>query len=184
VGTTPYTRHLPAFYTGLIAHPECEHCPLNGETIVPPEGNPRADIVLVGRDPGEHEEREKRVFVGNSGGLLNLFLERAGIARPDIWITNNTLCRAQAKDYRGKRLSAREVYALAAKFCRPRLLSELRAIDPKVVVPLGQEALVSLIPYAHSITRRRGQVHELDLEQRHRDAARERDHQLARGTQA
>lgn len=180
MGTTAYTQHLPQFHTGLLAYPDCAGCPLEGERIVPPEGNPRADIALVGRDPGEAEEREKRVFIGPSGGLLNYFLEKAELVRQDLWITNAVLCRAQTKilqqpDGTQRKCSPDEVYAIAAKHCRPRLLAELRAVDPKVVVPLGREALIALIPYAHSITKRRGQIHDMDLESRHGEVARELD---------
>lgn len=56
--------------------------------MVPGEGNPAADVWLIGRDPGFEEELAGRPFVGASGHLLNTVLQRAGITRSECYVDN------------------------------------------------------------------------------------------------
>ena len=57
-------------------------------TIVFGEGNPDADLLLIGEAPGKNEDEQGRPFVGRSGALLNKVLEIANMHRTDIYITN------------------------------------------------------------------------------------------------
>lgn len=84
------------FYRGLIVQPECHSCPLNGATKVPPEGLLDATIMIVGEGPGSEEEIQGRPFVGRSGLVLNHLLERQGVAREAVYISNATLCKPRA----------------------------------------------------------------------------------------
>jgi uracil-DNA glycosylase len=48
------------------------------------EGRARAELMLVGEQPGDQEDRQGEPFVGPAGGLLDRVLDEAGIARDDV----------------------------------------------------------------------------------------------------
>jgi uracil-DNA glycosylase len=68
-----------------------------------------------------------------------------GFDRADVWVTNTILCRAEkVKLDNGAMLPKETVKEMAANCCRQRLISELKVVDPVVVVPLGNIALRTL----------------------------------------
>ena len=72
------------------AVPECRACDLwEGATqAVMGEGAAHASLMLVGEQPGDREDIEGHPFVGPAGRVLDEGLERAGIARDEVYITN------------------------------------------------------------------------------------------------
>ena len=68
----------------------CKACPLweTGTQTVFGEGLARAEVMLVGEQPGDREDREGRPFVGPAGRLLDEALEEAGIDRSLAYVTN------------------------------------------------------------------------------------------------
>jgi uracil-DNA glycosylase len=73
----------------ILGHIPCgfEICE-QATNLVPGEGSPTADVVLVGEAPGASEDRTGRPFVGSAGKLLDRLLEEAGLQREDVFITN------------------------------------------------------------------------------------------------
>ena len=71
---------------------QCHECPTLGEDQVPSEGDPNADIMIIGRDPGATEVELRRPFVGPCGEIVNYVLDEAGLDRTDIYITNAVKC--------------------------------------------------------------------------------------------
>lgn len=112
---------------------KCTACPLYGKRqhAVPGVGPETARIVLVGEAPGETEDELGEPFVGKSGRLLDAFLHKAEIPRDSVFITNIIKCRPP----RNREPEPSEVIS-----CQPHLREQLRAIDPDVVVTLGQQA--------------------------------------------
>ena len=92
----PSEGTLDSIHRGTFLRPDCESCPLRYETKVSPEGDLHAHVMLVGEAPGEEEEIQGRPFQGRSGLLLNQLLERLGVDRDTLWISNATLCRPHA----------------------------------------------------------------------------------------
>ncbi len=159
-------------FHGLIYRPACAGCPLQGSKIVPPNGNLNARIAIVGENPGGNEERIGRGFVGRSGKLLDVLLERNGIDRADVWISNASLCcprpaLMQVPQPDGSisevQLDQEQVKLNATRKCRPRLLAELARIRPRVIVPLGRLAFEAVTGEIDNITSRRGGVHTPDF---------------------
>ena len=72
---------------------QCDLCPLNGGTVVPPESNQGARIAVVGEAPGEQEEKQAVPFIGPSGDEVMRALGAAQLRRRDLHITNVLLCR-------------------------------------------------------------------------------------------
>jgi len=68
----------------------CKACPLwkSATQTVFGEGRATAEIMLVGEQPGDQEDRSGHPFVGPAGKLLERALEQAGIDRSDVYVTN------------------------------------------------------------------------------------------------
>jgi DNA polymerase len=112
---------------------KCEKCRLHKRRthVVFGEGNPDADLVLVGEAPGEQEDLSGRPFVGDSGQLLRGLLRRAGLTMKEVYIANVVKCRPP--DNRVPEEDEIEA-------CSPFLHTQLRIIRPQVVVALGNFA--------------------------------------------
>ncbi|MBN1219502.1 MAG: uracil-DNA glycosylase [Anaerolineae bacterium] len=129
---------------------DCARCPLAQQgrsRAVPGEGNPKADIMLIGEGPGFHEDKQGRPFVGASGKFLNELLNEAGYKRQDVFITNVIKCRPpNNRDPEPEELEA----------CKPYLDRQIELINPKVIVTLGRFSMYRFFPGA-SITKIHGQ---------------------------
>ncbi len=138
----------------------CKRCPLhlNRTNAVPGEGNPKARIVFIGEAPGRNEDLQGRPFVGAAGKLLTELLERIGLTREDVFITNVVKCRPpNNRDPKPEEISA----------CLPFLERQLRIIDPDIIVALGRHSALTLLKLAgreeRSIMRIRGKIFSLEL---------------------
>lgn len=151
------------FYRGLVAQPDCTNCPLRGSKIVPPEGNPRAKIAIIGEGPGHQEEMAGAPFQGQSGVLLNNLLLQAGISRSEVWISNTSLCRSKTVEIDGKVVTPDQIVRISAKHCKSRLDSELAIIRPRVIIGLGAQSVRSVYAQNASLKGRRGAIHTIDL---------------------
>jgi DNA polymerase len=119
----------------------CRACPLyKGRTqAVPGEGNLDAEVMLVGEAPGKTEDEQGRPFVGAAGQLLTEALERAGLPRPTVYITNVVKCRPP-----NNRTPTEEEMTSCIKYLR----EEIRLVRPKVIVALGNTAGSALFSLA------------------------------------
>lgn len=128
----------------------CVRCRLSeGRTqVVFGVGDPSSDLVFVGEGPGAEEDRRGEPFVGRSGQLLDRLMgEEMGMDRSRCYIANVVKCRPpDNRDPRPDEISA----------CRPYLEEQIRLIDPKVVVTLGNFASKLLLDTTEGITRLRG----------------------------
>ncbi len=120
---------------------ECQKCPLHlaRRKPVPGEGPADAKIMLIGEAPGFHENVQGRPFVGAAGEFLDELLQKAGLKRSEIFITNVVKCRPPGnRDPEPQELAA----------CEPYLDRQIRAIRPKVIVTLGRFSMAKFIPHA------------------------------------
>ncbi|CAA9433114.1 MAG: Uracil-DNA glycosylase, family 4 [uncultured Rubrobacteraceae bacterium] len=128
--------------------------PCNSRTrVVFGEGPLNAELVIVGEAPGFNEDKEGKPFRGASGMLLDRLLASVGLEREEVYLT--TLLKCRPPDDRSPKPA--EINA-----CRPYLLAQLSAIDPKVVVALGDLASRSLTGRKEAVSRIRGRVIPLD----------------------
>jgi uracil-DNA glycosylase len=130
----------------------CTRCRLHESRtqVVFGQGDPHADLMVVGEAPGFHEDRQGIPFVGPSGQLLNRLLEGIGLRREDVYICNVVKSRPpQNRDPQPDEIAA----------CRPWLDAQIRLVDPKVVVTLGNFAAKTLLETTTGITRLRGQTY-------------------------
>jgi uracil-DNA glycosylase len=125
------------------------------------EGPAKARAMLVGEQPGDREDIEGHPFVGPAGRLLDRALERAGIARADVYITNvvkHFRFRARGKRRIHQRPGREHVQA-----CRPWLDAELEIVKPRVLVCLGAVAAQGLLGSKVRVTKDRGEPIESEL---------------------
>jgi len=105
------------------------------------EGSPRAEIVLVGEQPGHEEDLAGHPFVGPAGRLLDEALSEAGLDRRRLYVTNAVKHFKWTKDKSGgKRRIHDKPNQSEIEACRPWLQEELWLIHPEVVVCLGVTA--------------------------------------------
>lgn len=129
----------------------CVACSLSqGRTqVVFGEGNPEANLMIVGEGPGEDEDLQGRPFVGRSGQLLDRILEAAGIPRSSVYIANIVKCRPPQN-----RVPTPE----EARHCTQLWLNrQIELVRPQIITPLGATALEFFTGEKLSISRVRGQ---------------------------
>ena len=134
----------------LIQSSDCTRCGLcEGRTqVVNTYGNPKARLMFVGEAPGADEDAQGKPFVGRAGQLLTKIIEAIGMKREEVLIGNVNRCRPP-----GNRQPTLEEAAI----CRPFLFREIAAVQPDVIVVLGNTALRNLLETREGISRVRGQ---------------------------
>jgi uracil-DNA glycosylase family protein len=161
---TPFLPPRGAAWDELAAAAqECRGCPLwEGATqAVLGEGSLDARVVLVGEQPGDHEDIEGRPFVGPAGKELDRVLEAAGIDRGEAYVTN-AVKHFKFKE-RGKRRIHDKPNAAELAACRPWLDAEIELLHPKVIVALGATAAQSLLGKSFRVTQQHGELIESPL---------------------
>lgn len=135
---------------------DCRACELwRGTTqAVLGEGPARAALMLVGEQPGDREDIEGHPFVGPAGGVLDRGLERAGIDRSAVYLTN--VVKHFRYKARGKRRIHQRPDRAHVSACRPWLDAELRVVRPRVLVCLGATSAQALLGPQVRIGRDRG----------------------------
>lgn len=131
----------------------CTLCRLaEGRTqVVFGEGDPHADLMVVGEGPGREEDIQGRPFVGRSGQLLDkLLLEEAGLQRRQVYIGNCVKCRPP---------NNRDPLPDEITTCRPYLDQQVELIQPVVVLTLGNFATKTLLATTEGITKLRGRTY-------------------------
>ena len=136
----------------------CRACPLweRATQTVFGAGPSAAEVVFVGEQPGDQEDRQGEPFVGPAGGLLREALGQAGIDESKVYLTNavkHFKWKPQGKRRIHERPNREEILA-----CRMWLEGELAAIKPRVVVALGATAATTLLGSSVRVTKDRGRM--------------------------
>lgn len=118
------------------------------------EGPNSAQIVLIGEQPGDEEDRQGRPFVGPSGKLLDRALVDAGIDRSLVYVTNAV--KHFKFEERGKRRLHKKPNGLEIRACQPWLEAEINLIQPQIIVCLGATAAQSIFGSTYRVTKERG----------------------------
>lgn len=149
----PRRLTLPAL---VSASKKCEGCELFrfATQTVFGEGPATAELVMVGEQPGDQEDRSGKPFVGPAGKLLDRALADAGVDRRHIYVTNAVKHFKFVE--RGKRRIHGKPNGIEISACRPWLEVELAVIQPQLLVCLGATAAQSLMGRDFRITRDRG----------------------------
>jgi uracil-DNA glycosylase len=137
---------------------DCRGCPLwkDATQTVFGAGPKKAELMLVGEQPGDREDIKGEPFVGPAGGILARALEIAGIEPGEVYLTNavkHFKWRA-----RGKRRLHQTPRAGEVEACKPWLEAELEAVKPTVLLALGATAAKALFGPSVRVTRDRGRL--------------------------
>lgn len=127
-----------------------EGCPLKATatTTVFADGNPEADLMIIGEAPGREEDQLGKPFVGESGRLLDRMLASIGLDRSRYYITNVLPWRPP-----GNRTPSDAEIAV----CLPFLERHIELARPRVLLLLGGLPAKTLFARPEGITRLRGQ---------------------------
>jgi len=158
-----YVPEKPTLPRLRDASADCRACPLweTGTQTVFGEGTAGAEVMFVGEQPGDQEDRQGRPFVGPAGRVLDEALAEAGIDRDTTYVTN------AVKHFKWVARGKRRIHAKPAwselAACRPWLEAELAVVKPRVLVCLGATAAQSLLGKQFRVTKQRGEWVESDL---------------------
>ncbi|MFL6370557.1 MAG: uracil-DNA glycosylase family protein, partial [Nitrososphaeraceae archaeon] len=126
----------------------CPLCKLSRtrKNAVPGQGQVSAKIMFIGEAPGKNEDLKGKPFVGAAGRILDQAMEKAGIDRSMVFITNVVKCRPPSNRIpdQDERIA-----------CRPYLQRQISLISPKIICILGNTAYSSILG-VKSITASRG----------------------------
>jgi uracil-DNA glycosylase len=143
----------------------CTDCPLYARATqtVFGEGPATARVMLLGEQPGDHEDREGHVFVGPAGHLLDQALADAGLDREQLYLSN------VVKHFKWKPTPRSDKVRIHAKPNRREVVAcehwwrdELAVVKPRVVGALGAVAAQAVHGSAFKLTAHRGEPIELD----------------------
>lgn len=132
-------RLLDDLAAKIIEQKVCPELASQATQLVMGDGNPGADIVLIGEAPGKNEDLQGKPFVGAAGKFLNEMLAAAGMERSDVYITNIVKYRPP---------NNRDPLPEEKKAFWPYLLRQLEIIDPKVIITLGRHSMEYFLPDA------------------------------------
>ena len=116
------------------------------------DGNPQAQIMLIGEAPGAEEDRQGKPFVGKSGQLLDRMLGAIGLDRTKVYIANTVPWRPP-----GNRTPTPEELAI----CLPFLHRQVELVAPRVILTLGGPAMQTVFNTSIGILKMRGRWSEL-----------------------
>jgi DNA polymerase len=130
----------------------CPLCKLSRsrKNAVPGDGQLSSKIMFIGEAPGKNEDEQGKPFVGAAGMILNQALEKAGIKRAEVFITNVVKCRPP-----NNRLPENDERSI----CRQYLDRQISLIAPKIICILGSTAYSSILG-GKSIIKNRGKIME------------------------
>ncbi|MFT3974984.1 MAG: UdgX family uracil-DNA binding protein [Amaricoccus sp.] len=127
-----------------------------GTRAVLGEGPVGAAVAFVGEQPGDQEDVDGRPFVGPAGQVFDKALEKAGIDRAGVYVTNAVKHFKYVQ--RGKRRLHQSPTAGEVKHYRWWLKSELDLVGPRLVVAMGATAALALAGKAVPVTANRGET--------------------------
>jgi DNA polymerase len=139
---------------------DCRGCDLyrHATQAVFSKGPADAEMVFVGEQPGDVEDRRGEPFVGPAGRLLARAVSDVGMDPDRIYVTNAVKHFKFRTDERGKRRIHQNPSRLEVLACRPWLTAEFAVLEPRVIVALGATAGQALVGPSFRVTRMRGQV--------------------------
>jgi uracil-DNA glycosylase len=156
----PKELSLPALRESAAGCKGCGLWELATQTVFG-EGPDSAQVMFVGEQPGDQEDKVGKPFVGPAGRLLDRALEDAGIDRSTTYMTNAVKhFKWQA---RGKRRIHQKPAWAEITACRPWLEAELAVVQPHVLVLLGAVAAQSLLGREFRVTQNRRKLIESEL---------------------
>jgi len=153
----PSTRSLTKLRSAAAICQACDLWKTATQTVFG-EGPTKAEIMFVGEQPGELEDRSGHPFVGPAGKLFDRALAETSLQRSDVYVTNVVKHFKWSLAERGKRRIHKKPRYSEIEACRPWLDAELAVVKPKVLVCLGASAAQALLGKDFRVSRDRGKL--------------------------
>lgn len=168
-GATPYVPEERTLLVLRQAVQKCRGCDLYHNATQAVFGElefeanskrPKVAIMMIGEQPGDQEDKQGRPFVGPAGKLLDKCLEKVGIDRKKLYVTNTV--KHFGWEPRGKLRINKKPSMKEIRACRPWLNAELEVVQPNLIVCLGAVAAQSLLGSSFKITQLHGKVQRVE----------------------
>lgn len=111
------------------------------------DGNPEAEVMVIGEAPTAEDDRQGLPFCGKPGKLLDNMLKSIGLSRAGAYITNVVPWRSVENPKPGHEEVA---------ICMPFIARHIELIDPKLLILLGGVAAQALLARHEGVNRLRG----------------------------
>jgi uracil-DNA glycosylase family 4 len=118
------------------------------------DGNPQAEVMLIGEAPGADEDREGRPFAGRPGQFLDRMLDAIGLDRSSVYLVNTVPWRPP-----GNRAPTPEEMEL----CLPFLVRHVELVAPRLVMTLGGPAMQTVFKSSNGIIKMRGKWQDVAI---------------------
>jgi uracil-DNA glycosylase len=131
----------------------CQKC-LSAQSrrhVILGEGNPNAEIMIIGEAPSPEDDFQGRVFVGAVGDLLTKILAAINLKREEVFLTNILKCKPSQN---------RSMLSEEQNNCQAYLFRQIDIIKPKFILTLGQIPANILLTTFKPVTELRGNVHD------------------------
>ncbi len=115
------------------------------------DGNPDADVMILGEAPGAEEDRRGVPFVGASGQLMDRMLAAIGLDRDSVYISNILFWRPPGN----RNPTTAEVAA-----CMPFVQRHIELVRPKALVFVGGASAKAMLDRTEGIMRLRGKWYD------------------------
>jgi DNA polymerase len=137
----------------------CTNCHLyeNATQTVFGAGPIAAELVLVGEQPGDEEDKKGEPFVGPAGKVLHSALEEAAIDPDEVYLTN-VVKHFKWKPSSGWRRLHQKPNRYEIEACRPWLEGELQLLRPRLIVGLGATACQAMLGASIRVLTDRGKI--------------------------
>ena len=125
----------------VLACEVCKEHLIDDGKIVFGNGSPQADVVFCGEAPNADEALAGEASVGKSGQLLNKIISAMGLSSENVFTTNIMKWRPEHDKPYGNRPPTLE----EMRFCLPYLKAQIKIIQPRVIVALGNSTVSGLL---------------------------------------
>ena len=125
----------------VLACEVCKEHLIDDGKIVFGNGSPQADVLFCGEAPNADEEQVGETSAGKSGQLLTKIISAMGLSSENVFTTNIMKWRPEHDKPYGNRPPTLE----EMRFCLPYLKAQIKIIQPKVIVALGNTTVSGLL---------------------------------------
>ncbi len=125
-----------------------------GMPIVFGVGPKETELMIIGEGPGVDDIKSEQPFQGQAGLLLTKMLAAINLSRSECYICNVIKCVPPGE----RNFSVEEI-----EDCRPFLLRQILAVNPRLIIAFGALAAQTLLRSKKTISDLRGKTYTLRL---------------------
>lgn len=144
----------------------CQACPLyqKANHTVFGVGPTNARVMIIGEQPGDQEDLADLPFVGPAGDVLETVLQKIGVRREDLYLTNAVKhFKWSPHTVRGEKIRLHQKASGAEQHaCKPWLEAEITQVKPAIIIALGSTAATAVLGRMPKISEERGKLFNMN----------------------